>query len=781
MLIHYIKVAIRNLVSQAGISFINIFGLTTGMACAILIFLWVNHQLSYDKNQLNRSRIFRLETETWVVLPPFLRETAAVFPEVEQAVRFYFWYDPIIRYHENQFTVSDCALVDSNVFRVFNFDFLVGNPETALNAPQSVVLTRSVAQKLFGKENPMGKVLLMDNQYEYTVTGVVDDITDLHLEIDVFIPVSDMTGRPGNKDFLVSRNYNFPIYLLVHPETDVPTLVNKIDTRAREEDNYSGAPLLLRPFEDIYFAKNLQHESNTKHGNAGLVILFSVIALLILIIACINFINLSLAKTAVREKEIAVRKVSGAGKKIIMMQYLGETFLIVLIAFLFSMILTKFLLPGFNYITGEEIIPDFKNSRFIAIFLSILIFSVVTSGLLPSFYVSSLSPVKIFKGRSGAEMKSHSFSKILITFQFVVSIILIILAITVLQQLRYMQEADLGIDISRVITFTLHGEKFQGNSGENLSSKQAFKEQLLNNPLVRGVSFVHQVPGSITNTWTLSIDENDESGIPFKVIVADPGFVDLMDLEIIDGRNFSFNRQTDMGLKFIINQEAVKQLQLDSPPGSTLQSGMIEIIGVVRDFHFNSMHSKIEPMAIQWSSWAEKACVKVAATNIPESIEYIESVFHDFCPGYVFEYDFLNESFAGQYHAEQRLGRILTCFVLIAICLSCLGLFALSSFVAQQKTRETGIRKAFGSTMPGIVFLITGRFILWVVIATIISWPVAWIILQKWLENYPYHITLSFTVFLGSGLLAVVVALITTGVQSLRAALANPADSLRYE
>jgi hypothetical protein len=341
MIINYLKVALRNIIKHKGISFINVFGLAVGMTCAILIILWVQVQLSYDSDQVNKDRIYRLENQTWVVMPPYLRETAIVFPEVEQAIRFFFWLEPTVKHEEKIFTVTEFALVDDGVFEVFNFDFTAGDPKKAFTNPYSLILTESTAKKLFGHDNPMGKMVQMNNRYDYTVTGVVEDIQNFHMKINAFASVNDMTRIQGNDNFLTSRNYNHSIYLLVNPQSDIPALEQKINDRAAEVDRYQGDSLLLRPFRDIYFASHLQHEKNTKHGNVHLVIVFSIIALLILGIACINFINLTIAKTKTREKEIAVRKVVGARKSSIQKQFFGETFIIVFFALLLALLLTK--------------------------------------------------------------------------------------------------------------------------------------------------------------------------------------------------------------------------------------------------------------------------------------------------------------------------------------------------------------------------------------------------------------------------------------------------------
>lgn len=782
MFVHYLKISLRNLIKHRGITFINIFGLAVGMACAILIFLWVEQQLSYDRWQVNRDRIYRLESESWVVMPPYLNETAKAFPEVEHGVRFYFWVEPTLKYKDNIFTVTEFALVDSTVFNVFNFDFIAGTPRTALINPHSIVLTESISKRLFRDEYPLGKMILMNNEYEYTVTGVVEDVEKFHMNINAFVSVTDITRSAGNNSFLTDRNYNFSIYLLIVPGADIPHLVDKINDRAKEIDRYRGDRLLLRPYNDIYFANHLQHEKNTKHGNIHLVVGFSVIAVLILGIACINFINLTVAKTSTREKEIAMRKVSGAAKSSIQKQFFGETFIIVFISFLFAMLLVTIFLPDFRNLTGEQISLTSLNFGTLPIIVGVLFFTAFVSGIYPSFYLSILEPVIILRGKSGKVKKSAILSKILMGFQFAISIFLIISTLTVIRQLHYMQNTDLGIDHDQVLTCTLRGDKFQGDSQKLLSSKSGFKERLVTNPAIKGVTFLNQLPGKITNTWGMYVTDAENS-IPIRVINADPDFVELMGIEITEGRNLSYNIPTDLNRAFLLNEAAVKQLELEDPVHSaaTVYSGRSPIVGVVKDFHYNSLHTSIGPMAIMWNYGTNRACIKITGGNIRAAVNHIGTVFQEFCPGFAFEYEFLDESFGRQYASEKRLEEILKVFVSLAICLSCLGLFALTAFVAEQKTKEIGIRKVLGSTNTGILFLLSKSFVKWIILANIVSWPVAYVILDRWLRGFAYHINISIFIFFIGGSLALLIALLTVGYRALKAASTNPIESLRYE
>jgi putative ABC transport system permease protein len=353
-------------------------------------------------------------------------------------------------------------------------------------------------------------------------------------------------------------------------------------------------------------------------------------------------------------------------------------------------------------------------------------------------------------------------------------------AFTVVKQLKYMQTRDLGIDHEQMVTFTLRGDRFQGGIEAVTSSKRAFENELLKNPSVLGITYFNQLPGKITNTSTLILQDNNV-GVPYKVINTDPGFVPLMGLEVIEGRAQSFDIISDMNDTYLINEEAVKQFELNNPVGSRIHDGRITIIGVVKNFHYNSLHSKIDPLAIRWNYWPSRACVKIAGADIKNTLDYIDTIYRRFCPGFNLEYTFLDESFARQYQAEQRLEILVELFVLLAICLSCLGLFALSAIITKQKTQEIGIRKALGSSNNGIIIHISKGFLLWVILANMLSWPLAYLVLKKWLQGFAYHLHIGVAVFILSALLAFLIAFLTIFGQALKASMANPADCLRYE
>jgi len=778
---NYLMIGFRTLIRHKGISFIKIFGLAVGMVCTILIMLYVEHQLSYDKQQTKRDKIVRLES-SWVVQPPYLRKTAAAVPGVEEAVRFFFWYEPTLKYEERVFTVNDFALVDSTVFKVFDFDFIAGSPESAFSAPNSVVLTASVAKKLFPNENPIGKEVQMGRYNNFLITGVIADVQKFHMNINAFASIQDFVRVSDSPDFVTSRNNNFSIYLLLSDHVNRKQLISDINERAIEVDEYGGDPLILRDFNDIYFANHLTHENNTKHGNVNMLISSAVVGFFILLIACINFINLTIAKTQMRSKEIGIRKVSGAREHSLRMQFFIETFLVVFIAFVGAILISFLVLPAFNQLVGEslQILP--VSTSLILILVGVLIATVFISGIYPAIVLAKSKALNSLKGNAGKANSDTVLSKALISLQYATSIFLIIATITVVRQLHFMQSKDLGIDHTNTLTFTLKGERFMGAGEKVVANKRDFKNQLINNARINGVTFLNQLPGKITNTYGSGLTSESDT-IPFKIINADPDFIEIMDIEIIEGRNLDSELITDMGTKVILNEEAVRQLGLEKPVGEVIYSGgrRMEIIGVVKDFHYNSVQTRIEAMAIQWNSWTGRACVKLPTDNLKESLIAIERIYQEYCPGVGFESKFLEQSFAKHYEEEQRLEQMVSYFVAIAITLSCMGLFALTAFVAERKTKEIGIRRALGATNRGIIVLLSNNFNKWIVIANVIAWPAAYFLLTNWLYSFEYRIDLDLTTFVLSGIVAFVIAFSIVLFHGIKFSRINPTISLRHE
>ena len=787
---NYIKIALRNLRRHKTFSLMNISGLALGMACAFLILLWVDKQLSYDSSHLNKDRIVRLEEGDWAHLQTAYRKVFDTFPEIEKFVQFSSWETPTLRCGGRLFDAQNLVFADDTIFDVFTFSFLSGNPETALLDPYSLVLSQSEAKRLFGLEDPMGKTVIYENRFNFSVTGIVKDPIDFHLEWRALAPFRSLPVIKGRQRFLDAKNDNFPTYFLLREHTDVLDLEKKLGA-AINAIRERPALFRLRPFKDIYFARDINQEKGIKHGNMSLVILFSAVAVLILLIACVNFINLVTARYASRAKEISIRKTAGALRKNLIVQFFGESALTVFTALALAILLAMLFLPSIAHLTGEPLKIDWTKGNWLSGIICIFLFTTFISGFFPAVYLSSLNPISLLKGKDLKQTGQAVYRKILTIFQFSIAIFLIIGALSVLRQLNYVNNMNLGFNRDQILLVPLKGELIETpqvlsqrlRDNKLFGEKKAvFKQRLLSSPDIRGVTFTGQVPGTLTNTNTWIV--RGEESKPMIIMQTDPDFLDVMGLELVDGRNLSWDLDSDLGLSYMINEASIPYLGLDPPVGKMVRAnfGESRIIGVIKDFHFRSLHHKIGPMAIVWfDGWTNTAVIKMAGRNIGGTIEHIRAVWSEICPNDPFSYTFMNETIGRLYEAESRLSSMIKSFVAIAVFLSCLGLFGLSAYVAKQKTKEIGIRKVLGARDSEIVVLLTKDFTKWVLLGNLFAWPVAYIVVEKWLRGFAYRMHLSITIFIFASLLILCIALFTVSFKSIKAAKTNPMDSLRHE
>jgi len=791
MLKNYLTIGWRNILKNKVISFINVAGLALGIACALLIFLWVDGEMSTDRSQPNKDRIFRLEEGNWADLQTSYRKALSTFPEIEKYVQFSSWEKPVLRVGDRLFDSMDLVFADDTVFDVFEFTFLRGSPERALADPYSLVLTRAEARRLFGAEDPMGKTIVLDNAFTFTVTGVVEDPDDFHLQWRAMGPFKCLPAITGRAMFLDEHNSNFPTYLLLRPRTDVAALTVKLAAAINAIRGKDGpAVFRLRPFRDIYFARDTVVEKGVKHGNINLVILFSAVAVLILLIACVNFINLVTARSSSRAKEISIRKAAGAVRKNLLVQFLGETSVTVLAALALAIVLVAVFLPSFVRLTGEPLAVDWTAGKWLGGVLSIFLFTALVSGLGPALHLSSLEPVALMKGRDQRTSRRAPLRTVLTVFQFAVATFLITGALVVLGQIDFLKTKGLGFDREQIILVPLKGELKESlqvlrarlKEGKRFGeAKGVFKRRLLQSPDIRGVTFISQSPGELTNTNTWDVRGEKRT---MKIMHADPDFIDIMGLELVEGRNLSWDRDSDMGLSFLVNEEAVPFLKLNPLFGETFRAnfGRSQVVGVVKNFHFRSLHQKIGPMAVVWfDAWTDTAVIKVSGTNIAGAIAQIRDAWEEVNPQAPFSYAFMDETVGRLYAAEARLGRILKVFVGLAVFLSCLGLFGLSAYVAGQKTKEIGVRKVLGARASEIVVLLTKDFSRWVLLANLFAWPVAYYVSAKWLQGFAYRIRIGAGPFLLASVSVLLVALLTVSFQSIKAATANPVEAIRHE
>ncbi|MGD2089539.1 MAG: ABC transporter permease [Candidatus Aminicenantes bacterium] len=780
MLKSYFKFALRNIIGRGSQSVINIVGLAIGIALFILIMVFVQNELSYDKFNKNLEQIYRLEYKnTSVLSAPIGKEVARQFPEIQKFVRFTFWEDRLIKYKEKIIPLN-FVWADKSVFDIFSFSFVKGNPEKSLDRPLSLVLTESTAKLLFGDEDPIGKTVQYHNSsYHYEVTGVIKDIENFHIKINSiasFQILADFFGKEILESY--EDGWQYPTYLLLAKNSNIGKLEDKIN-------NYFDGMYIwkeekpgfrLRGLKEIYFANDVKYgEGYRKQGNLQTIYTLVTIALFILLIACINYINLTTARASYRAKEVGLRKVVGAHRESLIMQFLVESIVISFMAFLLAILLAELFLPVFNnLISGNLKIHYFSSPLLLLWFIVGITLVGILSGIYPAFYISMFQPSAILKGEKTKGGRAFLFRRILVTFQFTISIILIIATLSVFKQLEYMKNKELGFNKENMVYMPLNRYIYR--------KKDVFKEKLLSHPDILKVSYSCRVPGEIPWQWDVEID-----GVKKEISVnaIDPDYFEMMEVKVIKGRNFSWDMKTDKRQKFIMNEEAVKLFGLKLPVGKTVDdtlNGAGQIIGVVKDFHFNSLQTKIEPLMFYWDERPfNHVTINISPHHINETLNIIKKNWDELSPGFPFKYNYLDETFDLQYKSEERLTEIFGYFAVLAIFIASLGLFGLATFIAQQRTKEIGIRKVLGASPSGLILLLSKEFMRWLIVANIIAWPIAFYLMNKWFEDFAYRTSIGLWIFIISAILGFLIAFITVGYQTIKAAHINPVNALKYE
>jgi putative ABC transport system permease protein len=785
----YWKIALRKIKQHKGYSMINILGLTIGMACCILILTWVRDELNYDRFHKNADQICRVVTVdssggniTRASGSPSLIGPTLVekYPEFLQFARVQSgWSGYFLHYGEKNFMEMKLATVDPSFFEIFQYPFIQGNPRTALEDRYSIVLTKSLAEKCFGDEDPMGKVLQISST-DFKVTGVMEDIPkNSHLQFDYVFPAINMTKFRSSK--LDTWDYDqFSTYLLVKKNTEYKTLSKKISGIVKEYLPESKIEVILQPISAIHLYStdiNSWEAVYPNPGNITYVYIFTLIAVCILAIACINFMNMATARSSTRAREVGMRKVSGARRIDLIKQFIGESIFLSLLSLGFGILLVELLLPAFNRLSGKELSLQYTESFLLWIFLiGIAVFTGLASGSYPALFLSSFQPSKVLK--SSAHLTSQGgglLRKVLVVGQFSFTILLIIGTIVIYSQLHFIQNKDLGYDSNNIFTIASYGQ-----FGRNY---EAAKNELLLNPNV--LSVCRAFPPGPGFRGTEDVDwEGKEPTMEFMIFsdIGDYDFLNTFGIKMAEGRFYSREFPTDKD-NFVVNETAIKQMGLESPIGKrfTLGEKTGTILGVVKDYHGGSLHHPILPKVIELGERGFFVCVKFGQGNVSEMIAFLKEKWEKFVPGYPFRYGFLDESIAEAYESERRIGKIFQYFTGLAILIACLGLFGLASFTAEQRTKEIGIRKILGAKVSGIVLLLSKEFTKWILVANIIAWPVAYFLSKKWLQGFAYRMNLGWGVFVLSAVLALTIAVLTVSYQAIKAALANPVESLRYE
>jgi putative ABC transport system permease protein len=783
MIKNYFKIALRNIKRNSTYSILNISGMAVAMASAILILLWVQDEWSYDRHFKNADDLYRViekqyfsggEVSLFAISPGILATALKEeYPEIVRSARYSNPQFPIQK--GKDFITAKIAIVDKEFLNMFNVKFIRGNIESSLNGPYNIVITENLANKYFYNEDPVGKTLT-SGHWVFTITGIVKSLPrNSHLEFDILFPSEFLTqiGNPVNDWGF--RCYN---YVELQKGTDSKIFDKKILDFIRKHNKGSNSEIFLQNIKKIHLFSSQKFAYDISgHGEITNVRILSLVAVFILIIACINFMNLSTAQSTRRAREIGARKVAGANKGKIVVQFLGESLLIVLAAHIIAMIIVELLLPGFNNLTGKQLSVNYHSAGLYSGLFTIVLFCGLLAGAYPAFFLSSLKPLDTMRGIINKNPGKAEFRRVLVIFQFSLSILLIICTLIVGNQLTYMQNKNLGYNKENIGYFL-----FDTNPRD--PKLEAFKKELNNNPDIVSVTRAHYNPVNIEGTWSglkwTGKKEGDD--VLFYVLGADEDYAKTFQLQLKEGRFFSSEFSTD-NTAVVINEQAAKVMGFKNPIGEIVSTGngpIFTIIGVVKDFHFRSLHSKIEPLIMILES-CNNFYIRMKPDKIISIVESVNKTYKSFNNPNPVYFHFLDDDFDKLYRTEKRMGKIFGYFSLLAIIISCLGLIGLSSFMAERRTKEIGIRKINGAKSVEIFSLLSKEYILWVMISILIACPVAWYLMNRWLQNFAYRISICWWVFALAGILAMVIAFLTVSWQSYKAAGKNPVEALRYE
>ena len=788
MIRNYLITAIRNISRHKAYSSINVLGLSLGLACSFFIVLWVQDEFSFDQFHENGEQVYRVmrhagfggEIRTTSSIPKPLADVLRVeYPEITHTMLMN-WESSMVINHEDVSFRAEGQHFGPDLFNIFTFPLLVGNPETALERPESIVLSASMAEKFFGSDwqkggNILGKVFRIDNRMDFTVTGVFEDVpANSSLQFDFVLPIEEYIHR---NDWLEHwGNNSLRLFVRLREDADVSALSNNIKDLIDERVDQWESDVFLQPISDMYLRSEYE-EGILVGGRIDYVRIFLLVAVFIILIAGINFMNLATARSAQRAREIGVRKSVGATKSLLVRQFLGESLLTALLAFFFAILLVFLLAPQFNALTGKSISLTLLDPSLWLQFGGISLIAGLFAGFYPAFYLSSFNVIDVLRSSQGKASRGTGLRKGLVVFQFMMSIILIVGTITVYRQLHYIRAKDLGVDRENVLYMD-----FEGGIREQF---ETFKQELLQEPGIINVAASNTNPLAINNN-TISPewdgkDPNDNT--LYSIISASYGFAETMKIQLKEGRLFSEEYGADSS-NFIINERAAVTMNMEEPVGQRLAMWGYEgqIIGVLKDFHMNSFYRPIEPVIMRLhpeDAWI--MYVRLAAGQTPTALAALERIYEKFNPEYPFNYRFMDEEYEEMYRSEVVIGTLANVFAVLAVVIACLGLFGLASFTAEQRTKEIGIRKVLGASVSSVVLLLSREFIVLVVFAFAAAAPVAYFLMADWLNDFTYHTDLGLGILALSGIVSVLIAWLTVSYQSIRVATANPVVSLRSE
>ena len=788
MLKNYLKIALRSIQRHKGFSFINLTGLAVGLAAFILIAIYVQYELSFDRYHENSNRIYRVIRPGRAVTPPPLGPTLMEeFPEVISAARIIMSQNVLVSPGEENYLEDKVYWADPETFDIFTIPFIKGNPKTSLTDPSAILLSESTARKYFGNKDPMEKILSIgQGRYDYKVSGVFHDMPpNSHFVMDVILPLTSYFQITKSDRTSWYKNYVYTYFLLqegVHPESlenKFPAFIKKFKYKGSAVEGRDIPTWSAQPLNKIHLHSHLRQEIEAKN-DVKYIFLFFFFFFLILFIACVNYMNLATARSTQRGKEVGMRKVVGAKRAQLMKQFLGESVAMALLSMMISIILVLIILPVFNRLVERQLsLNPAANLQLFFGLVVITIFAGLFAGSYPAVVISGFKPISVLRRAFTKSSKGSSLRNILVLMQFSITVILIFCTLIVREQLHFIKNTDMGYSKDQIITISVHDRAVRKNI-------KTIKTELLRSSDVLGVSTSDSLPNNIdTFTHPDWLNTDPDSDIAIYYNTADYDFIHLFGIKIVEGRNFSEDFPSDKNGAFLINEAAVKAAGWESPIGREIahwRGDTGKIVGIIEDFHLHSLHSPIDPLYIFLDeSDFSYISIKIKSASIPATIDYVKGIMKKFSPRYPFVYSFFDDLFEKAYKTEQRMFTIFGSFSILAIIIACLGLFGLISFATEQRTKEIGIRKVLGASVQGIVGLLITKFIKWVLMANIIAWPLAYFAMNKWLQNFAYRTDMSIWIFIISGLTALAIALLTVSYQSIKAATANPVDSLRYE
>jgi len=797
---NYLKTAWRTLWKNKATSLINLFGLSIGMTAAVFIFLWVQNELSFDNYHPGKENIYRItnavkvnkdETWVWESSPMLMGETAVKdIPEVQRSAMVIInsWGGPLLNINHKAFTEKTTAWIDKTWFKIFHYDFVAGNTAAFEKDPFSVILTESKAKKYFGKANAIGQVIKVDT-VNYTVQGIIkDNPVNSSFRFDILL---QMDGRLSNPAVLKNdkgwNNFGYTTFLQLRPGVNKASIEKRLNTLLKSKRDNDNIDVSLQLLNGMYFETDLQ-SSDMPHGNKKTTYIFSLLGILLLVTACINYVNLTTAKASLRAKEVSVKKIVGAKRAHLFFQFVVESLIISLSGLVIAFVLIQLCLPLFNTITEKNFHLPVTSPSMWKVLGGTLIFSTILNGLYPALLLSSFKPLYVFRGKSILKLSDGAVRKGLVVFQFTLSMILITGTLIIYSQLKYMQTTNPGYNVAQVMSIQIPYKVYDAFPDEKGRARffMTFKNELQSKS---NIASVCSGGSEIVNIGGISSGNADWDGrdTTFNPSVtqlsADAGFQKMFQLQMKDGRWFKAG--TEDYHNYILNETAAGLFNMHKPvigQRFTFGGDTGRIIGIVKDFYFKSMHEKIGPLVLSYNRGSDSYFfIKTAPGNIQAAIHAVENVWNKFVSDQPFNYNFLDDNFNTLYKNDIKTSRLILIFSVIAVILSAMGLFGLAAFTTEQRTKEIGIRKVLGASVQQITGLLSKDFITLVFIAIVIATPVAWWVMNKWLQEFAYRIKLTAWLFMAAGLLAVIIALLSVSIHAIKAAIANPVRSLRTE